>query len=696
MKNQKLLSMCLMWATVLGMASPQSTSAARSSDMPMFGVNLAGAEFGEVGGAFEKHYTYPNAKELTYFNGKGLNLIRLPFKWERLQPHLFLPFDPVELSRIKTFMDHAAERNMRVILDVHNYGRFHGNHIGTPSVPHSAFQNLWTRLAKEFKDHPALHAYGLMNEPKSMNGHWPRAAQAGMDGVRAVDMKSMVSIAGDMFSSAHAWRQHNETLNVIDPANNHRYEAHVYFDNDSSGLYKADYVTEKANPDIGVTRLRPFVEWLHEKGKKGYIGEYGIPGDDPRWLTVLDNAVSFMYEHCLEGTYWAAGPWWGSGYKLSVEPNAAGDRPQMQILKNYLGKPECANAPTPKPPVLRQIKVISATPVNTLTVVGNAVSFNVELQPTYSESNLNVSLEMRDEKGVTRFLQKSFGNQNFVEDQTKSFAWNFTIPSTMPTGNYCLTLGVMGPNWSGTRLWKSCAANISVLDEIPAPKVELTQSSTSLPYAYSGDKLTFSADFMSNFDAISSNVTLEVRDSTGATKFAQKAFGNQNLLTKIAKNYQWDYVVPDTLQPGEYCLTIGFMKPNWQGSYLWKSCAQKFTVGQMVAKPTASLITTATNRATVPRGGKMILVSGFQTNFYAPDRISTLVIRDQASNKILAQKVYAYEHYFPNLLKKHTWEYIIPADFPAGKYCQDVALWKPDGVSPHHVRNCTRSFTVTE
>ena len=696
MKNQKLLSACLMWATVLGMAFPQSSQAARSSDMPMFGVNLAGAEFGEIGGAYDKHYIYPNANELTYFNGKGLNLIRLPFKWERLQPHLFQPFDTVELSRIRTFMDHAAARNMRVILDVHNYGKFNGNTIGTTSVPHSAFKNLWTRLATEFKDHPALHAYGLMNEPIGMNGHWPRAAQAGMDGVRAVDMKSMVTIAGDVYSSAHAWRQNNENLNVIDPANNHRYEAHTYFDNDSSGLYKADYVTEKGNPDIGVNRLRPFVEWLHEKGKKGYIGEYGIPGDDPRWLTVLDNAMAFMQEHCLEGTYWAAGPWWGSAYKLSVEPNAAGDRPQMQILKNYQGKPECANAPTPKPPVLPQIKINSVTPANNLTVVGNTVNFNVVLQPTYSESNLNVSLEMKDESGATRFLQKTYGNQNFVANQAKAFAWSFAVPSTMVTGKYCLTVGVMGPNWSGTRFWKSCATNLTVLDEMPAPKVELTRSSTSLPYAYYGDKLTFSADFMSNFDAINSNISLEVRDSTGTTKFAQKAFGNQNILTNAEKNYQWEYVVPQTLQPGEYCLTIGVMKPNWQGSYLWKSCAHKFTVALAVAKPSASLITTATSRTTVPRGSKITMVSGFQTNFFAPDRISTMVIKDQVTNKMMVQKIYAYEHYFPNELKKHTWEYTIPANFPASKYCLDVGLWKPDGVSAHHVRNCTRSFTVTE
>ena len=49
-----------------------------------FGVNLSGAEFGNVyPGVDGTHYGYPTEKDLDYFKAKGLYLVRFPFRWER-------------------------------------------------------------------------------------------------------------------------------------------------------------------------------------------------------------------------------------------------------------------------------------------------------------------------------------------------------------------------------------------------------------------------------------------------------------------------------------------------------------------------------------------------------------------------------------------------------------------------------------
>jgi endoglucanase len=50
-------------------------------------VNLAGADFGEgnLPGTFDVDYTYPTFEEVDYFVGKGMNVFRIPFRWERLQ-----------------------------------------------------------------------------------------------------------------------------------------------------------------------------------------------------------------------------------------------------------------------------------------------------------------------------------------------------------------------------------------------------------------------------------------------------------------------------------------------------------------------------------------------------------------------------------------------------------------------------------
>jgi endoglucanase len=114
------------------------------------------------------------------------------------------------------------------------------------------------------------------------------------------------------------------------------YEAHQYFDDTGAGFYDQSYDAEGAYPNIGVDRVRPFVEWLREKGKKGFIGEFGVPGDDQRWNVVLDNFLAYLEANHVGGAYWAGGPWWGS-YPLSIEPadNFTSDKPQMSILQKY-------------------------------------------------------------------------------------------------------------------------------------------------------------------------------------------------------------------------------------------------------------------------------------------------------------------------------------------------------------------------
>lgn len=54
-----------------------------------FGVNMSGAEFGNVyPGVDGTHYGYPTKKDLEYFKEKGLRMIRFPFRWERIQSEM--------------------------------------------------------------------------------------------------------------------------------------------------------------------------------------------------------------------------------------------------------------------------------------------------------------------------------------------------------------------------------------------------------------------------------------------------------------------------------------------------------------------------------------------------------------------------------------------------------------------------------
>ncbi len=333
-------------SVTLAVAAPPPPPPPRRELPWTVGVNLASAAFGGVyPGVLGTHYGWPQADDLDYHKARGMELIRLPFRWERIQQTLFGPLDPGELGRLDAFLDLAEQRGMLVIPDMHNFGRYSIDgvlHIvGSPEVPRAAFADVWSRLAAHLRHRDCIWAWGIMNEPYAMGPHtWKTTAQQGIHAIRAHDMSRPILIGGDAYSGAHSWLRYSADLHdLADPANDLIFEAHQYFDADHSGRYVGTYDEEGAYPDAGVDRLRPFVGWLQQHGLRGFIGEYGVPDDDPRWLVVLDRMLAYMREHNLPGTYWAAGPRWGA-YKLRSNIRPAHDEsPQMLAMLPFANGP---------------------------------------------------------------------------------------------------------------------------------------------------------------------------------------------------------------------------------------------------------------------------------------------------------------------------------------------------------------------
>lgn len=319
----------------------------------MFGLNESGGEFaGVYPGVDGTHYGYPNYDDLAYARRKGFGIIRLPFRWERVQRPLgSSSLIKSETDKIRQVLDWASELGLKVVFDMHNFGRYctycngysSANNvyavIGEPSCTLGHFCDVWRMLAREFKDYECIWGYEIMNEPYAMLSSmpWFDIAQAAIYAIREEDMSTPIVIDGDQFATARNWVYYSDNLrNLNDPADNLIFSAHCYFDKDSSGEYKDSYDNSGANMQTGVTRVKPFVEWCGKYGKRGFVGEYGIPDDDSRWNTVLDNTISYLKENGIGGTYWSAGHRWGD-YKLAVHPtgNYTNDRPQMSVLVKY-------------------------------------------------------------------------------------------------------------------------------------------------------------------------------------------------------------------------------------------------------------------------------------------------------------------------------------------------------------------------
>lgn len=308
----------------------------------LVGVNLSGAGFGSsvLPGKHGTNYIYPAESYYQKYAELGLNLVRLPFLWERIQPQLDGELNAAELARLVQSLDFADKHGVKVILDLHNYYRYYGKLIGSDEVPIASFADVWRRLAIEVGNHPALSGYGLMNEPHNTNGLWPEAALAASQAIRQIEQEHWIYVAGDRYSSAWHWPKSNTRLIddpwMRDPRNNLIYEAHMYLDRDTSGMYYDK--TETFAPTLGIDRASPFVNWLKEHNLRGHIGEFGVPDYADDAIVAMDNMLAYLRDNCVSLTYWAAGPWWGE-YVLALDVKGGGDRPQLPVLKRHAATP---------------------------------------------------------------------------------------------------------------------------------------------------------------------------------------------------------------------------------------------------------------------------------------------------------------------------------------------------------------------
>lgn len=305
----------------------------------LYGVSLAGADFGErsLPGKYGVDYIYPTTQEVDYFVKKGMNIFRIPFRWERLQQALMDDFDSDEQIRLSEVVDYIIDKGAWVILDPHNYARYNNDIIGE-GTDVEAFADFWRRLALLFT-HPRV-VFGLVNEPHSMKTElWLKDANAAISAIRQTGASNLILVPGNAWSGAHSWQQdwygtsNSEVmLDISDPADNLAFEVHQYLDGDSSGT-----AFDCVSPSIGSERLTGFTGWLRTHGFRGFLGEFG-GGENQTCFEAVEDMLTHVENNqdvWIGWTYWAAGPWWGA-YEFSIEPQNGQDAPMMDVLEPFL------------------------------------------------------------------------------------------------------------------------------------------------------------------------------------------------------------------------------------------------------------------------------------------------------------------------------------------------------------------------
>ena len=355
----------------------------------LLGVNLAGAEFDpkNVPGIFGTNYTYPTHAEIDYYASKGLNVIRLPFLWERLQQTEFGSFDAAELGRLDDIVHYATDKGLKIEIEPHNYGYGFGALIGSAQTPNPSFADLWGKLAFHYKSNSDV-IFGLMNEPHDQTAtEWLSSVNAAIAAIRSAGAtQQQILVPGSYWDGAWSWTSTDNSAvvgtGVEDPAHNFAFEVHQYLDSDSSGTHPGVVSTT-----IGVERVTAITQWAEATGNHLFLGEVGV-SIDPTSLTALDLMLSYIKQHTnvWEGvTYWAGGPWWGS-YMFSIEPQDDVDKPQMTILTQHL---------TSIGSIWNAIQndyfgiVRFALPLDQATAVANAINAGTQTEAQYVSSLLS-------------------------------------------------------------------------------------------------------------------------------------------------------------------------------------------------------------------------------------------------------------------------------------------------------------------
>lgn len=225
-----------------------------------YGINLAGLEFGSESafsavepGVEGINYFKTNTDDFAFLAKRGYKFIRLPFRWERLQPVLNGNLDSAYLAYLEDAVTAAHANDMTIILDMHNYGEYKTTSDNTlylgEELQYDHFNSVWVALSRHFRNSPAKIYYGLMNEPRNLPSgsaespekNWEQASQSALQAIRSDGDTRPILVAGYNWSKIKSWPKTHPKAWISDPARNFFYEGHHYWDADETGTYQKSY-----------------------------------------------------------------------------------------------------------------------------------------------------------------------------------------------------------------------------------------------------------------------------------------------------------------------------------------------------------------------------------------------------------------------------------------------------------------------
>jgi len=246
-----------------------------------------------------------------------------------------------KLDELDKVLQSAQKNNLKVVVDLHSPPGGRRSRAENSDmemfynrVYADQFVDIWKRIAARFKDHPAIWAYDLVNEPMqsypSEFGYWELQLEAAK-AIRAIDPERPIIVEANNWANPDAFAY----LSPL-PLTNIIYQVHVY----NPGAYTNQQVDTdwKKAKDIKLIAypgmisgtmydketlrkiLQPVRDFQLKYNARIYVGEFSAVRWAPGAEQYLADCIALFEEYGWDWTYHAFREWQGWSVELSDDP----------------------------------------------------------------------------------------------------------------------------------------------------------------------------------------------------------------------------------------------------------------------------------------------------------------------------------------------------------------------------------------
>ncbi len=313
------------------------------------------------------------AKDFADMAAWHVNIVRWNFPFymmhgKEADPVVYEAWLKDQLNQLQSALDAAQANGIKICIDLHQPP---GGRVGDGTFAmlldkglQDTFVANWERIARRFKDHPAVWAYDIINEPVQNQAPGPgcddwlgiqvRAAKA----VRAIDAKTPICIEMDEWDDAspYALMKPVDVPNVI-------YEVHMYWpplythqgvhtdqgqakdvnSNIASLVYPGMIGGMNVNKEMLRARLQPVRDFQKAYNVRIFVGEFSAVRWAPGAATYIDDLISIYEEYGWDWAYHAFRNWPGWSvehadlpYDRDHHPLATTPTDREIVLKKWL------------------------------------------------------------------------------------------------------------------------------------------------------------------------------------------------------------------------------------------------------------------------------------------------------------------------------------------------------------------------